>query len=160
MRKVIGFTFCFVLIIVFLNFTENVFASEYYVINLHKTFQTKNLIPEDKNVELNVFIKQDVCCKKEILRKTLEISEQFEYVAKQYGWQFSKNRNWFDFKTEIEVVIVPRMNMNFKNTLVIKSYIYSPGEGSSMRKYRGGSMVKYWEKVLKKTEYFIRRNIN
>lgn len=94
--------------------------------------------------------------------RSWDLHKKFRDAFFQRGW--TSCEPWSDILDvgSIEVVQEERLNIKMKEKVVIRTYLYVCESDKlwNMRKYRGGSLQKYVDGIVKKAEECVKENHN
>ena len=150
------------MVIVFLISTATfsaAFAEDFPFITtaLSKRYIDKNVYP-NKETEVAVKILTntsiDANKRKESILYALNFHEKLCQAFLKKGWQTCHPLDVQNDMGALELTFEPRMNLKLKATIVMKTFLYVCEDDKlwNMVKYRGGSVVKYFDKIVNKTE--------
>jgi len=130
---------------------------------LSKKYIDKNVYP---NKETQVAIKIltntsiDANKRKESILYALDFHEKLCKAFLKKGWQTCHPLDVQNDLGVLELTFEPRMNLKLKKTIVMKTFLHVCEDDRlwNMVKYRGGSVVKYFDKIVNKTENCVRRS--
>jgi len=98
---------------------------------------------------------------KENLLYTFSFHQQFIDAFKRKGWQEIHPLTPKKTMGTVELIFEPRVNLKLKETVVMKTFLYVCEDDKqwNMVKYRGGSVDKYFDKVVGKVENCVEHKI-
>ncbi len=132
---------------------------------LSKKYIDKNVYP-NKETEVGIKILTNTSIvankRKESILYALDFHEKLCKAFLKKGWQITHPLDVQNDMGALELTFEPRMNLKLKKTIVMKTFLYVCEDDRlwNMVKYRGGSVVKYFDKIVNKTENCIENKYN
>jgi len=95
-------------------------------------------------------------------KKLLDLHKQAVRAFREHGWKeyLVKEITADIYAGSVVIMAEKRMNLKFKKRLVIKTFLLPCDQDPlwNMVKYRGGGLVSYFNKIVRRTERCIKEN--